>query len=416
MSKLNNTFSVFKAGKKIKPIIYNQIATYDNNGEITGYSYTGSIKFEQGDIPNSPIGATVNDYRLVTFVPLLEDYTSGYLPNRIFEVGGSSIDAFPREIVFCSPIQLGSLATFPTSSGNNPTGSRYKPTGSLGDLEDNGYTLYLETSLNLISSFNTPINYTRTTAVNIRFALQKSTNGGSNWVDLSVTPLAYFPVGQEYGFNVKLNYEDSLATTSSIYRVVAKERTDYPSGLSGIIQVSNNSYFKVTQYPSPNTGEVTKFWFTDKVSGLAISNLLYASKGSGSSIGLNDVYGQKQVDIYNSGFDPITLDFEPKIGDEIRFGGTEQQTYIITNVTQSMKTQSGLSGTHPTLTLVLNKRLNANVNTNYFLLRRYVEDSSNIIIETNKPKGQTSDGIIKPEFVTQEVKTLIDNYILGLTS
>lgn len=81
-----------------------------------------------------------------------------------------------------------------------------------------------------------------------------------------------------------------------------------------------------------------------------------------------------------------------------------------------MKTQSGLSGTHPTLTLVLNKRLNANVNTNYFLLRRYVEDSSNIIIETNKPKGQTSDGIIKPEFVTQEVKTLIDNYILGLTS
>ena len=56
------------------------------------------------------------------------------------------------------------------------------------------------------------------------------------------------------------------------------------------------------------------------------------------------------------------------------------------------------------VTLVLDKDITPNVNTDYFLLRRYVDDPSNIIIDVDKPSGGTSGGILKPEFVTTQTE------------
>jgi hypothetical protein len=402
MSTLNTTVSVFKAGKKIRPIIYTQTASWDNSADprvVLTYGYTGSIIFTQGGTPNESIGASVNDYRIVTFVPSLNTYTPTFLPNRVFEINGSAVtESFPREINFNSPIQLGISASFATSSGlvNPSTGSIYKPTGSLGQLSGSGYILYLESFLQV----NSNLNNASVGGIIIDFALQKSIDGGSNWSNLA-THEPYFPGNQpSFSTNFYLRYTDTSATTSSLYRVAALSRGGGLNFGRGVIQVADSSYFKVTQYPSPSTGNVTSFWMTG-----SNSNLLFAKKGTGGgNIGLNDVYGQKQQDIDDSGFDPILLDFEPQPYDEIRFMGTEDQTYTILQVSQSLTSSAGVPNPYQSLTLKLDKNIPSNINTDFFLLRRYVDDPGTIILNINKPAGGTSDGILKPEFITSEVE------------
>ncbi len=402
MSTLNTTVSVFKAGKKIRPIVYTQTASWDNSADprvVLTYGYTGSIIFTQGGTPNESIGASVNDYRIVTFVPSLNTYTPTFLPNRVFEINGSAVtESFPREINFNSPIQLGISASFATSSGlvNPSTGSIYKPTGSLEQLSGSGYILYLESFLQV----NSDLNNASVGGIIIDFALQKSIDGGSNWSNLA-THEPYFPGNQSsFSTNFYLRYTDTSATTSSLYRVAALSRGGGFNFGNGVIQIADSSYFKVTQYPSPSTGNVTSFWMTG-----SNSNLLFAKKGTGGgNIGLNDVYGQKQQDIDDSGFDPILLDFEPQPYDEIRFMGTEDQTYTILQVSQSLISSEGVPNPYQSLTLKLNKNIPSNINTDFFLLRRYVDDPGTIILNINKPAGGTSDGILKPEFITSEVE------------
>jgi hypothetical protein len=558
MSTLNGTFPVFRAGEKIKPIIYTQVNTYDSRGNVgPTSSYSSSVTFTQGDIPNASTVEAANDYRLTTFVPNYIDYTSTFFPNAFLRVTKlKKTGSYPFEIKFNSPIFLGTSGSFPTSSITPSTGSRYKPTGSLGTLEDQGYILYLESYLIIKSAFtyinaqgqetSQPPRHRLNGYYMFTFALQKSTNDGNNWDSLVTSEPCYIPIDNRTSYGdplpfikeLYLRHIDYVATTSSLYRVAVVSRLYSVDGSfhNGDAYVADGSYFKVTQFPSPSTGQVTRFWFTDNVT----SNLLYAAKGgppstssftlsitpihdtassvgsasinvngvnimltgsnklpnsanliyvsTGSSptgsaaniaaninasssafnnifseflsdisasntganlnlnskstgvdtnqyyvkytglnissgnpsvitgyfqegedlsTGLNDVWGQKQIDIEKSGFDPINTDFEPQEGDEIRFNGTEKQTYIITGITQSLKAHKGLIGTHPTYTLILDKNIStSSINTNYFLLRRYFEDPSNIILEINKPAGSTSTGIIKPEYVTKTVEEI----------
>lgn len=534
MSILNGTFPVFRAGEKIKPIIYTQVNTYDSRGNVgLTSSYSSSVTFTQGDIPNASIPDSTNDYRLITFVPNLSDYTSTFLPNRLVSFDGYNTnfyEAFPTgSVKFNSPILLGVSGSFPTSSATPSTGSIYNPTGSLGDLEDQGYILYLESYLSIVSNI-----IGNTGQITWDFYLQKYT--GSAWANISEPYTINIPGNNaNYKTSFYIRSTDRASTTSSLYRVGYAFKGNTINNAIGVAQIADGSYFKVTQFPSPSTGQVTRFWFTDQVSGLSISNLLYAAKGAppltssftsfitpfhntassvgsasfninganiiltgsnklpnstnlmyvstgsaagntaaniaaninasssnnlfsgalsdisasntganlnlyskstgvatnqyyfkytGSNVstgtqgiitgyftggedlstGLNDVWGQRQANIEKSGFDYINTDFEPQEGDEIRFNGTEQQTYIITGVTQSLKTQRGLPGTYPTYTLILDRRISPSVNTDYFLLRRYFEDPSNIILAVNKPPGSTSTGIMKPEYVTKTVE------------
>lgn len=437
MSSLEGTFPIFKSGKKIKPIIYTQIAQFDSSGNVNGYSYTGSINFVNGNIPNNPLGASVNNYTMVTSVPSLDSYTTTFLPNRLFEVNNGIVQIYgPREVSFNPPIQLGLSASFNTSPGTPSTGSRYRPTGSLAQLSSLGYILYLElylkvtsnlASQNLVAGFDgydELSNLVR--SVNISFELQKSEDGGGSWYPMylgensdSTNPSDPFTFtirrlynqSNENTSEIYLNVTDNLATTSSVYRIIATpsipSSTPTPSDAQGVIQIADGSYFKVSQYPSPSTGNVTNFWMTGSV-----PNYLYAKKGTGGNAGLNDVFGQKQQNIENSGFDSITLDFEPQIGDEIRFIGTELQTYKITQVTQSI-TSSG-AGNYNALTLVLDRNLTQNIDINYFLLRRYVDDVGSIILSTTKPAGGTSTGVMKPEYVTSQIEKVINRTIINL--
>ena len=202
-------------------------------------------------------------------------------------------------------------------------------------------------------------------------------------------------------------YRERNATTSSLYRVVAeiydiKSDPFSPFYVSNPkIRISNESNFWVTQYPAPNTGFAkAPFWTTG-----SSADILLASAATGD--GLTNYRTQKQKDISKSGFNPINLDFDPQVYDEIRFQGIEDLTFVITAVTSSDSNQ---------IILNLDQEIPNGINLDYFLLRRYVEDPSSILLNVNYPipynsgsSNSTGNGILKPQYVTKEVDTIIQN-------
>ena len=116
-------------------------------------------------------------------------------------------------------------------------------------------------------------------------------------------------------------------------------------------------------------------------------------------------YGLQQEDVVNSGFYDIKYPFEIKVGDEIRFEGSEYKSYMITEVsTPSELFRTAASPLHRGyLILKLDKPVAKNTNINYFLIRRFVKDGGFIIIDSNKPGGQTSGGTVVPQYITDDL-------------
>jgi hypothetical protein len=57
----------------------------------------------------------------------------------------------------------------------------------------------------------------------------------------------------------------------------------------------------------------------------------------------------------------------------------------------------------------------ASINLDHFLIRRYVDDASLILLEGFKPTGADGPFLVKPEFVTPELNKSIDQVIVDLT-
>jgi hypothetical protein len=114
-----------------------------------------------------------------------------------------------------------------------------------------------------------------------------------------------------------------------------------------------------------------------------------------------------QINIPNSGFEPIVLPLSVKYGDEIRFMGDENKTYIITS--------SSLVPISDTTIFHLNKPVDPTINLNQFVIRRYIPDPNAIIFEGFKPANSSGPYIIRPEYVVPELDKNLNQFILDLT-
>lgn len=374
LSTLNGSWPLYKSGYRIEPILYTQTASYDTNGNITGFGYFPTMSFVRGE--QGP-DDTKNNYMM--YAANEEDIISLNM-------------AVPAGLHFSPPTFIGESGSFSNSLLPVYSGSVYNPTGSLAILSDEGYFL----------DFHVYLAATERRGLLINYALQKSTDGGNNWTNLTTIQTDYV-----YTTTSSIFYREYFATTSSLYRVAvidtgvsnAFSPGSYPT--IPYVNLNNTSYFWVTQYPNPGVGTCTKFWTT----GSSASILL----ASTASDGLNNYRNQKQKDIENSGFKPINLDFEPQAYDEIRFEGLEQLSFTIVNVTSSANNQ---------MIINLDREIPNGVNLDYFFLRRYVDDPSSILIDVNYPLPDksgsasiTGNGILKPQYVTNEVNTIIQNTI-----
>jgi len=297
--------------------------------------YTDTLVFVQGDQQQS----SANDYRLLAYNQGDTIATTGKINyQNVVIQDGTYVDWTGDD-------------TYSPTAGNNP-GSE-------------GVTLYFTATLKRVGG---PVNKT--------VVIQWYKNGSA------VGMGQYFNFNNPTYNNVSVSYTDASVLASDNYDV----RITAISG-PGVLELSTDSYVQVSQNPVPSIGNATSpFWNQSGVS----SNQIKAA-------GLKAFYGQKQEDIENSGFFAITNDFEVQEGDEIRFEGTETQSYRV----MSVSTAGG------EVVLTLDREVTAS-DLDWFLIRRYVDDPANIILEVDKSAGGTAPGILKPQYLTRDVENNID--------
>jgi len=356
LGAINGEWPIFKSGYRIEPIVYTQTASYDNNGDVVSFGYTGSLDFVSGDLTPNP---SIADFQLLTLKS----------PNQSF----NRFDSYPLVLTYQSPTILGDSGSF-SSNIYSPITTNPSPTVTLTVLA--GITA-------LILSPAT-----------VTYAIQR--NQGAGWSTVKT-----FQINHNSSLQGGSSYTDSAATTSTQYRIVVStfQQQSTQTGEPAEVILSSQSYFRVNQAPFPNNGKCTSFWATG--SG---GTQLTASSGLN---GLNSFYGQTQKNIVRSGFNPITLPFIIEEKDEVRFEGTETLSYEVRSVTQSSAGN---------IVLNLDGTIPSGTNTDYFLVRRYVDDPSYVILEVNKPAGASSAGVLKPKYITSTLSSSLEEIVKELQS
>jgi hypothetical protein len=138
---------------------------------------------------------------------------------------------------------------------------------------------------------------------------------------------------------------------------------------------------------------------------------------------LVNLYGDDNVkmsDITGSGFNPIILPWSIKYGDEFKFEGNESFVYQVGKIFAPAESGSGRISQTGSIEVHFGNPLPVSASTSafnldHFLIRRYVDEASQILIEGFKPINSTGPYIIKPEYVTPELDKDIDQFILDLT-
>jgi hypothetical protein len=129
----------------------------------------------------------------------------------------------------------------------------------------------------------------------------------------------------------------------------------------------------------------------------------------------------KQKDIISSSFNSIQLPWKINTGDEFKFEGREDFSFMVKKVYSS---EEGIGSGRVFQTGSLEVHFNTNLpvsassdvfNLDHFLIRRYVDDAAQNVIKGFKPLGSTGPYLVKPEFVVPELDKSIDEIILNLT-
>ena len=111
----------------------------------------------------------------------------------------------------------------------------------------------------------------------------------------------------------------------------------------------------------------------------------------------------------NSGFsDPLLFTIQPN--DEFRFGGKENNIYTVVRSSQSLiKKDSGYVGN---LWIQFDKNP-SNVDPNYFVIRRLIDDPGFIMLNTQDSQGP---GFILPKYPSSTLKENFSNIVQNLAS
>jgi hypothetical protein len=155
---------------------------------------------------------------------------------------------------------------------------------------------------------------------------------------------------------------------------------------------------------------------TNTLWGYPDSTKSYAITCSNST--LNQLYnnGFKMVDITGSGFNPITLPWSIKYGDEFRFEGNEISTFMVKKAYDVGETDSNRVSPTGSVEVQFYPSLpTSSINLNHFVIRRYIDDASLILMEGYRPINSSGPYIVRPEYVVPELNKSVDGFILDLT-
>jgi hypothetical protein len=204
------------------------------------------------------------------------------------------------------------------------------------------------------------------------------------------------------------------------YNSLCKNGAPYQTNIT-ILKFSQIPHFKISQYPL----------FTQPVTSSGINSIWgYADSGSypyiitSSNQTLVELYDSnvKQTGITGSGFNPITLPWSIQYGDEFRFEGREDFTYVVGKIFSSADSGSGRIFQTGSIEVHFGRNLPVSAsssafNLDHFLIRRYVDDPSQIIFEGFRPTNGASPNsfIVTPEYVIPKLNKNTDEFVKLLT-
>jgi|TARA_B100001093_G_scaffold441982_1_gene443454 hypothetical protein len=353
-SNLLGDHTIFKSGKEITPIAYSQTESISST---SAGGYTDSITFVQGDQQQTQ----AQDYRLTAFS------------------NGSQILDSTKTVEFGFQQYKGTAATFTTDKTYSVENPFTAP---------NAVGVTMEFKAKLEPEFTIP-------GVIVTFQWKKGSTlvGSSVQVDFGNSSAVF------------LSYTDSNIGIGEDITLQATSVTGV--GLGALPALSNNSFFKAIQTPPYAVGPISDNDYWQKLGAIGT-----AGASQFKPFNLLPVYGQKQEDISGSGFFGITNDFILEVGDEIRFQGTETQTYKIVAVDNTSGTP--VSGNIPPIFTVDRGITITNTEMDWFLVRRYVDNPANVILEVDKTAGGTSPGILKPQYLSRNAEDNIDTILENL--
>jgi len=191
---------------------------------------------------------------------------------------------------------------------------------------------------------------------------------------------------------------------------------------NGIASLDLNGFnqLKISQYPaytSPVTSSgVNSIWgWPNKTT--------YPNVITSSNSTLVNLYGDpnvKMTNITGSGFNPVVLPWSIKYADEFRFEGREDFVYQVGKIFAPSDsgsgriTQTGSIEVHFNYDLPVSASSSA-FNLDHFLIRRYIDDATLILIEGYKPVNSSGPYIVRPEYIVPELDKSVDQFILDLT-
>jgi hypothetical protein len=380
-----NFRNIIRGGTKIEPILYTQIGHSPATWSPVTMSFTTDFVSDL---------TSVGDYQATSYpsqsVPTMNDASLGGLD-------------------FNNNIYLGNDA--------DPwTNNRYNITQS---LIDENISLTIKGRIN--SFLQHPILGGQNHIVTVNLIYSSSLTGESILQTQTVNSnLSSYPgTGQTFlpsmYFEYVLDPQDMRDGDSIFFRGGHFTSTYGPT--VNTARYLQNSYFKVEQSPSPTDINITSSG-TNSIWGYPNTSSLFAITASQT---LSNLYDKNftQIDISGSGFNPISLPWSIKYGDEFRFEGNENQVYSVKTIYSPGSNDDRLFNSS-SIEVHFNSPLPVNAsssifNLDHFLIRRYVDDASLILLEGFKPTGADGPFLIKPEFVTPELNKSIDQVIVDLT-
>jgi hypothetical protein len=202
-------------------------------------------------------------------------------------------------------------------------------------------------------------------------------------------------------------YYDAIHTTST-YGIAGNPST------STIYINKNISYLDISQSPA-QTNTTVYSTGVNTLWGYPNNTKLYAITCSNST--LNQLYdnGFIMQDITGSGFNPVVLEWNVKYGDEFKFEGNENNVFMVKRAYDVNDFDSERVSQTGSVEIQFNTSLpSQSINLDHFVIRRYVDDASQILIEGFKPNNSTGPYILKPEYITPELDRGVDDFILIL--
>jgi hypothetical protein len=202
-------------------------------------------------------------------------------------------------------------------------------------------------------------------------------------------------------------YYDGAHITST-YGIIGSPSTNT------VFTNKDTSYLFIGQSPV-QTNTLAYSTGTNTLWGYPNNTKLYAITCSNTI--LNQLYdnGFLMQDISGSGFNPIILPWSIGYGDEFRFEGNEINTFAVKRVYDVNDTDSERISSTGSVEVHFNNNLpSQSINLDHFVIRRYVDEASQILIEGFKPLNSSGPYILRPEYIVPELDKGVDDFILIL--